>query len=96
MANALTKKYRKKLAKVTKLVDIITLTLAIFKTSVSKALNDGRVDEWEFTLLQAFHLGVLNELVNVDHKMENETGAHSQKIILEEINDVKKSARDAS
>ena len=28
------------------------------------------VDEWEFTTLQTFHLRVLNELANVDCKME--------------------------
>ena len=38
-------------------------------------LNDGRVDEQEFTMLQTFHLGVLNDLSNVDHKMEAETRA---------------------
>ena len=59
MAMALTKKYQKKLVKVTKLVDIVTSALAVFETSVSKALNDDRVDEWEFNMLYTFHLGVL-------------------------------------
>ena len=56
VATALTKKHQKKLAKVTKLIDIMTLALAVFETSISKALNDGRVDEQEFGM---FHLGVL-------------------------------------
>ena len=42
---ALTKKYQKKLSKVTKLVDIVTSALAVFEMSVSKALNNGKIDE---------------------------------------------------
>ena len=61
--------------KVTKLVNIVTLTLAVFETSISKALNDGRVDEQEFNVLQMFHLGTFSELSKVDHKMEAETRA---------------------
>ena len=49
--------------------------LAVFQISLSKVLNDGRVDEQEFTMLQTFHSEVLNELANVDHKMEAETRA---------------------
>ena len=79
MAMALTKKYQKKLAKVTKLVDIVTSSLVVFEMTVSKALNDGRVDKREFTMLQMFQLGVLNELANADHKMEAETGTQLQK-----------------
>ena len=41
-------------------------------------------------MLQTFQLGVLNELANVDHKMETETRAQLQKSILEEINNLKK------
>ena len=46
MATALTKKYQKKHVKVMKLVNIVTSTLVIFKTSISKVLNNGKVDEW--------------------------------------------------
>ena len=42
---AITKKYQNKLAKVTKLTDIIASALAVFETSVSKALNDGKIGE---------------------------------------------------
>ena len=45
MATALTKKYQKKLVKFTKLTDIITSALAVFETSISKALNNGEIDE---------------------------------------------------
>ena len=65
--------------KVTKLVYIMTSALAMFKMSVSKSLNDGRVDEQEFTMLQTFHLGTLYELAIVDCKMETETRAQLQK-----------------
>ena len=43
VATALTSKYQKKLIKVTKLVNIITLAVAVFETSISKALNNGEI-----------------------------------------------------
>ena len=58
--------------KVTKLVDILTTAIAVFETSLSKALKNGKVDEEEFNLLQTFHLKTLNELTGVDRKMEAE------------------------
>ena len=73
VAMLLTKKYQKKLSKVMKLVDIIMSALAVFKMSISKALNDGRVDEQEFNMPQALHLKVLNDLSNVGSKMAAET-----------------------
>ena len=39
--SALTKKYQKKLKKVTKLIDIITPALVVFERIVSKSLKDG-------------------------------------------------------
>ena len=98
MATALTKNYQKKLVKVTKLTDIITSALAIFKTNISKALNDGEIDEGEFQMLQTLHLKVINELSNADHKMESETSNQMQKSLLEEINEIRKTLRmrDAS
>ena len=41
--SALTKKYQKKLTKVTKLTYIITPALAIFGRSISKALKNGKI-----------------------------------------------------
>ena len=76
---ALTKKYQKKLVKIAKLVNIVTLALAVFETSASKVLNDGGVEEQEFAMLQTFHLGALNELANIDHKMETKTRVQLQK-----------------
>ena len=72
VAMALTKKYQKKLAKVTKLTDMVTSTLAEFETSVSKVLKDGKIDEWEFSMLQTLYYESFNNLFNVDHKMEAE------------------------
>ena len=96
VAMTLTKKYQKKLAKVTKLVDIVTSALAMFETRVSKALNNGEIVEGEFTMLQTLHLGALSELSNVDCKMEADTRVQLQRSLLEEINDLKKEVKGAS
>ena len=53
--SALTKKYQKKLKKVTKLIDIIILALVVFERVVSGALPDG-IDEEEFNTLQMLHV----------------------------------------
>ena len=66
IATALTKKYQKKLVKVTKLTDIVTSALAVFETSVSKALRDGKIDEWEFNMLQELYCESFDNLSNVD------------------------------
>ena len=98
VATVLTKKYQRKLAKVTKLTDMVTSALAVFEARVSKVLNDGRVDEQEFNMIQALHFGSLNDLSNVDCKMEVEIRSQLQKSQQEEINDLKKELRkrDAS
>ena len=90
VATALTKKYQKKLLKVTKLVDIVTSTLAVFETSVSEALNNGKIDEEEFNMLQTLYSKSLNELMGVDRKMGAESRNQFEKSLLEEINDTKK------
>ena len=90
VATALTKKYQKKLSKVTKLTDIITPALAVFERVVSKALKNGKIDEEEFNLLQMFHLKTMNELTGVDRKMEAENRNQFEKSLLEEINEIKK------
>ena len=45
VAMLLSKNYQKKLRKVMKLINIVTSVLAVFETSVSKALNDGTIDD---------------------------------------------------
>ena len=72
VTTVLTKKYQKKLTKVTKLTDIITAAIAVFEMSVSKALKNGKIDEEEFNLLQTFHLKTMNELMGINHKMKAE------------------------
>ena len=76
----LTKKYQKKLSKITELADIVTLALAVFETSVSKVLNDHKIDKLESAMLQTLHLGALNELAIIDCRMEAETRAQLQKV----------------
>ena len=73
MAAALTKKYQKKLAKVTKLTDIVTLALAVFEMSISKMFKDGKIYKQEFNRFQTLHLEAFNDLSNVGHKMAAET-----------------------
>ena len=87
---ALTKKYQKKLSKVTKLYDIVTSAIAVFETSVSTALSNGKIDEQEFNVLQTLHLKTLNELSDIDHRMGTENRNQFKKSLLEEINDIKK------
>ena len=50
--STLTKKYQKKLKKVTKLTDIVTPALVVFERVISGALKNGIVDEEEFNTLQ--------------------------------------------
>ena len=79
VAMTLTSKYQKKPTKVMKLVDIVTSAIAVFETSISKALNNSEIDEREFQVLQELHLKVINELANIDYKVESETRTQLQK-----------------
>ena len=83
----LTKKYQKKLKKVTHLIDIVTRA-----TVISGALKNGIIDEEEFNTLQTLHLETLNELTGVDHRMEAENRSLVEKSLMEEINELKKKA----
>ena len=80
VATALAKKYQKKLAKVMRLTDIVTLALAVFERSVSKVLKDGKIDKWEFNLLQALYYKLFNNLSNVDRKMEAKNISQFEKV----------------
>ena len=60
MAPSLTSKYEKKLTKV--YCDIVTSAISVFETSLSKALNNGEIDEREFRVLQELHIKIINEL----------------------------------
>ena len=86
--SVLTKKYQKKLKKVTKSIDIITPALVAFERAVSGALKNGIIDEEEFNTLQTLHLETLNKLTGVDHRMEAEHRSLVEKSLLEEINEI--------
>ena len=90
--SVLTKKYQKKLKKVTKLIDIVTSALVVFERVVSGALKNGIIDEEEFNILQTLHLETLNELIGIDRTMEVEHRSLVEKSLLEEINNIKKNA----
>ena len=68
----LTKKYQKKLKKVTCLIDIVTPALVVYDRVISGALKNGVIDEKGFNTIQMLHLETLNELTNVDHRVEAE------------------------
>ena len=65
----LTKKYQKKLKKVTHLNDIVTPVLVVFERVISGALKNGVINEEEFNTLQMLHLKTLNELTGVDRRI---------------------------
>ena len=88
--STLTKKYQKKLKKVTKLIDIITPALVVFERVISGALKNGVIYEKEFHTLQTLHLETLNELTGVDRRMEAENRSLVEKSLMEEINNMKK------
>ena len=90
--STLTKKYQKKLKKVTRLIDIIIQATVVFERVISGALKDRIIDEEEFNTLQTLHLETLNELTGVDHRMEAENRSHVEKSFIEEINELKKKA----
>ena len=80
--SALTKKYQKKLTKVTTLTDIITPALAIFDMIIPKALKNGKINKKEFNVLQTFHLKTFNELTGINCKMEQKAETNWKKTYL--------------
>ena len=90
--STLTKKYQKKLKKVTCSIDIVIRATVVFDRVISVALKDGIIDEEEFNTLQTLHLETLNELTGVDHRMEAENRSLVEKSLMEEINELKEKA----
>ena len=90
--SVLTKKYQKKLKKVTELIDIITPGFVVFERIISGALKDGIIDEEEFDTLQTLHIETLIKLTGVDCRMEAENRSLVKKGMMEEINGLKKKA----
>ena len=88
--STLTKKYQKKLKKVTKLIDIVTPALVVFERVISGALKNDIIDEEEFNTLQTLHLETLNELTGVDRRMKAENRSLVEKSLMEEISELKK------
>ena len=88
--STLSKKYQKKLKKVTRLIDIITPALVVFERVISGAMKNAVMDGEEFNTLQTLHLETLNELTGVDHMMEAENRSLVEKSLMEEINELKK------
>ena len=88
--STLTKKYQKKLKKVTKLIDIVTPALVVFERVISGALKNSIIDEEEFNTLQTLHLETLNELTGVNRRMEAENRSLVENSLMEEINELKK------
>ena len=90
--STLTKKYQKKLKKVTRLIDIVTWATVVFERVIFGALKDGIIDEEEFNTLRTLHLETLNELTGVDRRIEVENRSLVEKSLMEEINELKKKA----
>ena len=90
--STLTKKYQKKLKKVTCLIDIVTHVTVVFDRVISGALKDGIINEEDFNTLQMLHLETLNKLTGVDRRMEAENRSLVEKSLMEEINELKKKA----
>ena len=88
----LTKKYQKKLKKVTRWIDIVTPALVVYERVISGALKNGVIDEEQFNTLQTLHLETLTELTSVDRRMEAENRSLVEKSLMEEINELKKKA----
>ena len=92
--STLTKKYQKKLKKVTCLIDIVTPALVVFERVISGAMKNGVIDEEEFNALQTLHPETLNELTGVDRRMKAENRPLVEKSLMEEINELKKKSRN--
>ena len=90
--STLTKRYQKKLKKVTHLIDIVIPALVVFERVISVTLKNGVIDEEEFNTIQTLHLETLNELTGVDCRMEAENRSLVEKSLMEEINELQKKA----
>ena len=90
--STLTKKYQKKLKKVTRLIDIVRQATVVFERVISGALKDGIINEEEFNTYQTLHLETLNELTGVNHRMEAKNRSLVEKSLMEETNELKKKA----
>ena len=87
----MSKKYKKKLLKCYELLDKITSSLATFEVLIGLSLDDGTViDAKEFHKLQTLYLQLMTYVRNVDRNMKVQTEESFQKIIMDEIKNLKK------
>ena len=85
------KKYKKKLLNCYELLDKITTSLATFETSISLSIDDNSaVDAKEFHKFQTLYLQLMTHVRNLDRKMKVQTEENFQKIIMDEIVNLKK------
>ena len=85
------KKYKKKLLKCYELLDEITSSLATYETLISLSIDDDSViDAKEFHKLQMLYFQLMAPVRNIDRKMKVETEQNFQKIIMDEITNLKK------
>ena len=68
----ITKIYQRKVKKAARLYNVVLPALTVFENKVSKALNDGNVDQNEFKILQDLYLKVFGNLSSIDRKMQLE------------------------
>ena len=94
LTTALVKKYPKKTNKVMKLYDTAISAIAVFETSISQALNDGKIDLKEFQVLQRTYYNALEKLSSTDKKMAVETRSQFEKSLLEELQSIKKTLNE--
>ena len=78
------KKYKKKLLKCYELLDKITASLATFETLISLSIDD------DSHKLQTLYLQLMTHIRNIDRKMKVQTEENFQKIIMDEIVNLKK------
>lgn len=90
ITNVLIKKYQNKTHKVVKLYDTVTSAIAVFKTSISRALLDGRIDYNEFQTIQGIYYKTLEKLSSTDQKMEANIRTSFEKSMLSELQNIKK------
>ena len=85
------KKYKNKLLKCYELLDEITSSLVTYETLISLSIDDGSViDAKEFHKLQTLYLQLMAHVRNIDRKMKVEREQNFQKIIMDEITNLKK------
>ena len=90
LTTASIKKYQKKINKVMSLYDIVTSAIEVFETSISQALNDGRINYKEFQVLQGTYYKALEKLSSTDRKMETEIQNQFQKSLMVELKNLKR------